>query len=66
MREIDEYDLGYFEGVREVAQLYNRCLMKMVNSDMDIIELQLDSEAFVTELASLLQDAHELRYRNES
>lgn len=57
MNKVDEYDLGYYEGIREVAQLYNRCLMKMVNSDLSIIELQLDSEAFVTELAILLQDA---------
>jgi hypothetical protein len=66
MSQVDEYDLGYYEGMREVARLYNRCLRKMANADLSIIELQLDSERFVSTLMVMMEEAEELRFRNES
>ena len=60
---LNEYDLGYYEGVRNVCHLYHRCLMRIAGDEG--LQLMLDSEAFVTELNKMLQEAHELRYRDE-
>lgn len=66
MNEVDEYDLGYYEGMREVARLYNRCLMHITDESNGNIQLMLDSEAFVSTLMVMIEEAEELRYRNES
>ena len=55
---VDEYDLGYYEGMREVARLYNRCLMHITD--------ETNSEAFTSLLATYLEEAEELRFRHES
>tara|TARA_R110001606_G_scaffold345904_1_gene494801 strand:- start:598 stop:780 length:183 start_codon:yes stop_codon:yes gene_type:complete len=59
---MNEYDLGYFEGIRAVALMYNRHL-KQVTTSATGIELQLQSEEFVTELYLELKEAKELRDR---
>ena len=59
---MSEYDIGYFEGVRAVAMIYQKCL-KRIQHDHNTIELQLDSEGFVTELSHELKEAKELRDR---
>ena len=66
MSQVDEYDLGYFEGIREIAMLYNRCLMQIIDETNGNIQLMLDSEAFTSLLATYLEEAKELRDRNES
>jgi hypothetical protein len=66
MSQVDEYDLGYYEGMREVARLYNRCLMQIIDETNGNIQLMLDSEAFTSLLATYLEEAKELRDRNES
>jgi hypothetical protein len=66
MSQVDEYDLGYFEGIREIAMLYNRCLMRITDETNGNIQLMLDSEAFTSLLATYLEEAKELRDRNES
>ena len=63
---VDEYGLGYFEGVRAVALMYNRHLIRKPHYDSEghhsgMIHLELDSEAFVTELAQEVQEALDMR-----
>lgn len=57
----DEYDLGYFEGLREAALMYNRNLIPQKYKNAVMLELQ--SENFVSELAIALKEAKELRDR---
>jgi len=59
---MDEYDLGYFEGIRAAVLIYNKHL-KQVTTSATGIELQLQSEEFVTELYLELKEAKELRDR---
>lgn len=64
MSENSEYNLGYFEGVRNISLLYTNCLMRIVNHQEKTMELRLDSEAFVSLLSEELEaarDANDLR-----
>jgi len=56
---MNEYDLGYFEGVRSVFLIYHSCLTKFEHDD--IIELQLNSELFISALKRELEEAKKLR-----
>jgi len=56
---MNKYDLGYFEGVRSVFLIYHSCLTRF--EDDGVIELQLDSELFISELARELKEAKKLR-----
>ena len=58
-----DYDDGYFEGVRSVFLIYHSCLVRY--EDDGVIELQLDSEKFISELGRELKAAKKLRDNNE-
>jgi len=64
-RDIDDYNLGYFEGVRNVANIYQKCLDKIaVNYDPSVVELRLNSELFVSLLVHELEEARDLTITN--
>ena len=56
---MNEYDLGYFEGVRSVFLIYHSCLTRFEHDG--VIELQLNSEMFIEELGKELKAAKKLR-----
>ena len=59
MSENAEYNLGYFEGVRAVFLIWNQNLVRYESDG--VVELQLNSEKFFTELEVELKTALALR-----
>jgi hypothetical protein len=56
MSEEEQYDLGYFEGVRNVFMLWQRCLVRYEAEGA--VELQLNSELFLAEMTKELEEAN--------
>ena len=61
MTENAEYNLGYFEGVRAALLIWRQNLVQYESDG--VIELQLNSEKFFSELKAELETA--LALRNE-
>jgi hypothetical protein len=61
MGENQEYDLGYFEGVRAAFFIWTSNLVRYESDG--VVEMQLNSEAFFKELEAEMQDA--LRLKNQ-
>jgi len=59
MTENAEYNLGYFEGVRAAFLIWNQNLVRYESDG--VVELQLNSEKFFTELEVELKTALALR-----
>jgi len=59
----EEYDLGYFEGVRMAFFIWTSNLVKYESDG--VVEMQLNSEAFFKELEAELRDALRLRDQHD-
>ena len=59
MSENAEYNLGYFEGVRTALLIWRENLVQYESDG--VVELQLNSEKFFTELEAELKTALALR-----
>jgi hypothetical protein len=59
MSENAEYNIGYFEGVRTAFLIWNQNLVRYESDG--VVELQLNSEKFFTELEAELKSALALR-----
>jgi len=58
MSDEEQYDLGYFEGVRNMFMLWQRCLVRYEADGS--VELQLNSELFLAEMTKELEEANKL------
>jgi len=60
---MSEYNLGYFEGVRNVMMMWHACLKRIEHEGA--VELQLQSDSFFDMMSAELKEALRLRDQDE-
>ena len=60
MSEEEQYDLGYFEGVRNMFMLWQRCLVRDEAEGSVELKYLLNSELFLAEMTKELEEANNL------
>jgi len=60
MSENEEYNLGYFEGVRAICLMWHSHLLEIKHED-GTLEMQLQSEEFVIAMTDEMKNALKLR-----